>query len=608
MFLHKSRAAIYLGWLILWSNLSSVVGSLHRGPRATVRECRQAALRIWLAVHAGLMLRGKFRVTRVVKLCLASGVTRATLEQNLEAAVVLAERDIGSQQFERAIAILTPHIDAAGNHPKAAKCYGMRSLAHIWHGNYRETIADIKRCAELRPKFARGFYYLANLAQVYGGRGETEEARKAVAAQCGATVREDATEFLAKYLKLWVKPFLAHIPPGETVGVMFGAYHQAVGHAILDPFHFYNLFRHRFDHLVVVHPPLAGYSRPTSVMVSIMHQHLDQIEIRSRKAEAKLAYFPWQNLGELQAGNTTFLCLNYWALNSMAFRARRDPSHPMSQGRQYVGLPAKVVERAEVLCRRNRLEITRPIVVLHTRSHGYHRLRGQAYRNVDACNYIPAVRRLIELGYSVVRLGEKKMASLCPDVPELIELPSLSAYDPVLDAYFLQRCEFMISCQSGPCSLARAMGKPNLVVNAVYHYSMLPEYDEMFVFKHYRDVDGTVLSLEELLARGCHLFDRQSHFEAARVNLEDATADEILAATEEMLGGLGDINRVDTPHQAAFRELLMRFAGRPASHPLINRLSHYMGYALPEGRVSDAVCQMRPGYVIPRREAFTRVA
>ena len=83
------------------------------------------------------------------------------------------------------------------------------------------------------------------------------------AEQCGCPAGSDPVEYLAQYLTDRVYSHLSGLPLTGTVGVMIGAYHNAVGHAILDPFHFYNLFRHRFDHLVLVHPPLVNYSRPT---------------------------------------------------------------------------------------------------------------------------------------------------------------------------------------------------------------------------------------------------------------------------------------------------------------------------------------------------------
>ncbi|MBA4186962.1 MAG: hypothetical protein C0467_02985 [Planctomycetaceae bacterium] len=605
MFLHKYLAGSHLACLFIWANLCLIGAAICRPSRSSLRQVRQVIIRTGICVRAWHSLQGKVRVTRIVRLCLSSGISRTTLERNLEAAVALAEWDIGRQKFDRAELLLSKHIDANPTHPKIAKCLGLRSLAHIWRGNQLETIDDLNRCADLRPTYASGFNFLANLSQIHGIRGEVAEARQAMAAQCGATKTENASEYLSQLLLEQTSRCLRSIPSKDTVGVMFGAYHQAFGHAILDPFHFYNLFRHRFDHLVVLHPGLLDYSRASSQMITVMQQHVDQIGLQPHE----LSLFPWQNLGELTAGRVTFLCYNYWALNRMAFHARRDPKHPMSSGRRYVDLPPKLVDRAEWACRKNKLDLSRPVVVLHARAHGYHKLKVQSFRNVEINNYIPAVRRLIDLGYSVVRIGDKDMASIRNDVPEVIELPSLPHYDHSLDPYLLSRCKFMISCQSGPCSLARALGKPNLVVNAVYHHTMLPEVDEVFAFKQYRDANGSTLGLEDLLARKCHLFDRSSHFEDAGISLEDNSADEILAATEEMLAGLDNPDCMDTPAQTAFRNLMLRFANTAQnSHPLASKMTDYIGYALPEGRVSDAVCEMRPGYLPASRRSKERVA
>jgi putative glycosyltransferase (TIGR04372 family) len=427
-----------------------------------------------------------------------------------------------------------------------------------------------------------------------------------MAAQCGARPGDDPAEYLAEFLTERVYEHLGGLPLSGTVGVMFGAYHNAVGHAILDPFHFYNLFRHRFDHLVIVHPPLVTYSRPTLLMVSVLEQYVEQVEIE----DADLAPFAWQNLGELstneEGGKLTFLCYNYWALNRMAFDARRDPRHPMSRRRKYLQLPAKIVDPAETLCRKLRLDSDEPIVVLHTREHGYHRLRGQAFRNADVRNYIPAVRELVKRGYRVVRIGDRKMTSIRREVPELVELPTLAGYDPILDPYFIERSEFMISCQSGPCSLARALGKPNLVVNGVYNHTTLPEVNELFAFKRYFDHGGAELGVEEALRRGAHLFDRTEHFDQAGIRLEDASAEEIHAALLEMLERVDHPDRPETAVQARVRRIMEREAvGQAQRHPLAHAMSDYIGHALPECRVSDAVCRMRPGFApAARRECL----
>jgi putative glycosyltransferase (TIGR04372 family) len=262
-----------------------------------------------------------------------------------------------------------------------------------------------------------------------------------------------------------------------------------------------------------------------------------------------------------------------------------------------------MVGPAEALCRRLGLPLDRPVVVLHTREHGYHRLRGQAFRNADVRNYIPAVRALLDRGYMVVRIGDRKMTSIRREAPGLIELPTLDGYDPILDPYVIERCEFMISCQSGPCSLARALGKPNLVVNAVYNHTTLPEQNELFAFKRYVNRDGVELSVEEALRRGAHLFDRTEHFECSGISLEDTTAEEIHAAVLEMLDGLDYPERADTELQARVRSVMERVADSDLTHPLAHRMSNYIGHSLPECRVSDTVCRMRPKFApAPRRK------
>ncbi len=133
--LHKLRAACHFAWMLFWANVRAVLQGFGQGSQAGLGELRRAATRLWLVIHAGLLLRGKFRVTRLTRLCELSGVTRATLSSNLEAAVAMAERHIGRQRFEQAEELLTPHIEANPNHRRAAKCHGMRSHIYAWRGD-----------------------------------------------------------------------------------------------------------------------------------------------------------------------------------------------------------------------------------------------------------------------------------------------------------------------------------------------------------------------------------------------------------------------------------------------------------------------------------------
>ena len=186
MLLHKFRAAGHLAWLLLWANLRAVGRESERAPGgppgASTRHGSLVA-----GGRRGALLRGKFRVSRIVKLCRpaesrarpSSGTLRPL--SPWPSATSACRSSSGRWPLSRRTSRRPPH-------PKAAKCHGLRSLAHIWHGHYLETIDDLNRCAA-SPALRRGFRYLANLAQVHGIRGELEEARRAMAAQCGARRR-----------------------------------------------------------------------------------------------------------------------------------------------------------------------------------------------------------------------------------------------------------------------------------------------------------------------------------------------------------------------------------------------------------------------------------
>ena len=591
MSLHKIRNGGHILWCLLWANVFALGCGFARGPISGVREIGRITGRLFDALRAIVVLHGRDRIARLVELCLQSGVSRKTLSGNPETAYFLAKWLNDDQKYEEAIALLAPFIQPEA---RFAKFHGMRGMAHLGLGRYAEALADLIACHALSPRLARDFQHNLHRAYLHGLRGETEAARSAMADQLlspnyTGTVEEGLAALLAARLLPYLNGFNLH----GSVGVVIGNFGNAVGHAILDPFHFIQLNRGRFDCLILAHPPYQQYTPATRLASSILDSYVEQVAI----SDQDVLHFAWQSLGELRHGTLTFIVHNYWSLNRMAYRARTSPDHSMAHGREYLSLPPRVAARADAVCRWNRLKFNRPIVVVHTREHGYHALHGQKYRNTDINNYIPALLWLTTLGYQVIRIGDKKMHSVRREVPGLIELPTTEFYDPVLDPYLISRCEFMISCQSGPCSYARVLGKPNLVVNAVYHYTLLPENNELIAFKQYRRADtGRALSVEEVFRAGGHKFDRTEHFEAAGIEVEDMTPDEILVATEEMVGWLNDPARPESPAQQAFREMMLRFSvPKIPADPLANPIADYIGYALPECRISDAVCQIRPG-------------
>ena len=86
------------------------------------------------------------------------------------------------------------------------------------------------------------------------------------------------------------------------------------------------------------------------------------------------------------------------------------------------------------------------------------------------------------------------------------------------------------------------------------------------------------------------------------------TAEEITAAVDEMLAWLQMPALPETSAQREFRRLMAQFGYmKGQDSPLATPMTDYIGYALPECRISDAVASMRSGYLqteaVPARAA-----
>jgi putative glycosyltransferase (TIGR04372 family) len=541
-----------------------------------------------------LFQRGNRMVT-LARFCEQMGVDLRKLTWHPHIAYLVSYTCQEKQQFEESLDILNEHQN---NDPANALPLCGRGNALLQLGRYPEALADLTRAHRLRPEIARQYGCNLSRAFLHGLRGDTDDARQAMIDQMCPKERGDSDTTLATYLHKRLKDRIAALELRGSIGVFFSVCPAALGHSILDPFHYINLFRHRFDHLVMIHAPQEQYTPATALTLQILDQYVERIPCTDHDA----LNFSWQHLGELSHKQVTFLIYNYWALNRLAFAARSsDPGHPMCHGRDYLQLPYKLSRRGKELCRRNKIDLSRPIVVVHAREHSYHELRGQTYRNTDIRNYVPALRNLIRQGYQVVRIGDAKMVSVARDVSGLIEVRRLSEYNSVLDPYLISLCQFMISCQSGPCSYARVLGKPNLVVNGVYHYTLIPERLDLVAFKDYRDIRSKErLSVEQIFKLNAHLFDRTEHFTQANIEVVENTPEEIEAAVDEMLALLHHPSASETSAQACFRGWMRQFMDHPdLDHPLMTPMTDYIGYLLPECRLSDSVAQLRPGYLAP---------
>jgi putative glycosyltransferase (TIGR04372 family) len=407
----------------------------------------------------------------------------------------------------------------------------------------------------------------------------------------------------------------------ERIGVFFLSSTEALGHAILDPYYFLALRRSDYDRVVFIGPPRERYRSASAVCLKIVEQYGDYVE----STDDFLLNLSWMSMGTASFGPLTFhfspssqvpvqpengradqlgfppldiVIEHYWSLLREAVHRSRDQQDQFRHNGWHMQLPAAFEDEGTAFSRQHGIDLKRPLVVVHARDHGYHKIEKQAFRNADVTNYLAALNYLLKAGYQVVRIGDRNMQRLDIASPDFHELPFMEGYSHMLDPFFISRSRFMIGCQSGPCSYARALGIPLLSINAVLHYTLLPAAREMACFKRYmRDEPGGTreLALMDALAAGVYHFDNSYQFRQAGIRMEDASSDEIIAAVKDMIAWLDNPELPETGLQVAFRDAVVDVAAglQIKGMELDLPIGDFIGIALPGYRISPSVAAMR---------------
>jgi putative glycosyltransferase (TIGR04372 family) len=306
----------------------------------------------------------------------------------------------------------------------------------------------------------------------------------------------------------------------------------------------------------------------------------------------------WMSLGHHAVGSVTCVVDHYWALLRQAVHRSRDPADDFRHNGWHVSLPSDHIAIGEEFCRTAGIVPDRPLVVLHVRDPGYHGIIKQSYRDATAANYRQAIEHLLDSGYQVARLGDTSMPPIDIDRPGYFELPFAPAYRHEVDPFLISRARFMISSQSGPCAFARVLGIPILTVNAVLHYTLLPSSREMACFKrYYRVQDGgrRELTLEEAIDARVFHFENSYQFDEAKIVLQEASGEEILASVRDMIRWLDDPALPETEPQRRFQARVEAMAAelKETGERLDLPIADYLGISLPGYRIAPTVADMR---------------
>ena len=110
------------------------------------------------------------------------------------------------------------------------------------------------------------------------------------------------------------------------------------------------------------------------------------------------------------------------------------------------------------------------IVCLHVRTSSFHKDHtNQLYRNADIKKYYGIIKKIVDKGGIVIRLGDNGMPKInLPNIDKKIRIIDLahSTFNlPEINSWIVANCEVFIGMQSGPLDLARLFQRPLILTN-----------------------------------------------------------------------------------------------------------------------------------------------
>lgn len=227
---------------------------------------------------------------------------------------------------------------------------------------------------------------------------------------------------------------------------------------------------------------------------------------------------------------------------------RRDLAHSIVQGLwEAENRPPllRLTDQDRQRCRRTLSTMGVPedawLVALHVRQGGFHNeIAGEglnAFRNAEITTYLPAIRAITARGGWVVRLGDASMSRL-PQIDHVIDYAHSSAKSDWMDVALIAESRLFLGMASGPSSAAVTFGVPTLGTNwfpmGYWPYCT----GDMVLPKLILREDGSPLTIKEALAPALFGAFEPELFARERLQVRDNSADELEAATIEMLDRL----------------------------------------------------------------------
>lgn len=411
--------------------------------------------------------------------------------------------------------------------------------------------------------------------------------------QFEASMRQEflKKENLAKLFGL-IAPYL---DPAAPPLVYILTQSDRIGHFMIEPQILKSVYGGRYSRIVVLTQPMTRPGTNTAVR-DCFDDTITWVETDDPVLSA-MGFIDGglADLGALHLLLTSprKLIVDFWRLVAGGLRPAR------------LTLPERVRERGHAQLRAIGIDPLAPFVFFHVRTEKYKPgAQSHRHRTTSIEPYRPSIRRLLDAGYQVVRIGETELEP--PDwigdgyvsLPDA--LPGLAPDDRAVDIAVLADAAFGTAQNSGPIWVAAAFGTSSLRTNTPFEHLNLPYNRDLTLFKRYRDRNtGRFLRYAEILERRLPAVLRDSDFESREVDLVENAEADIDAATEEFLRHLkGQPAGLSPEAGARFLELGQAYERAISAEPWFQQETlDFYGYAYPFGTIAAAQLAADPDFL-----------
>ena len=210
-----------------------------------------------------------------------------------------------------------------------------------------------------------------------------------------------------------------------------------------------------------------------------------------------------------------------------------------------VALTAEEISRGEILLREAGFDLNQEFVCYATRTDSYYQklrevgvnAKSRSVRNPNESNYLNVSKSLSTDGLKIVRMGKDLDSNIdSSEHPWVFDYASTCRSD-FIDVALFSRCKFLINGATGSVLLRAIFNLPT-VNSDTYRIHKNWFSGDVATFQKVRFVaDGRLATVSEMVKMS-DAFSDERHQEKLGVELVKNTAEEILAACEEMIARL----------------------------------------------------------------------